>query len=93
MAQGSYAEAEPLCLRSLEISEKVLGPGHPGVATSLNHLAALFQSQVITLCARYTSMKCQTSPAWDRERHLKKSTLYSLFLRNLSDRVENEQIR
>lgn len=40
-----FAEAEPLCQRSLAISEKVLGLDHPDVATSLNNLAALYRSQ------------------------------------------------
>ena len=37
-AQGKYAAAEPLYNRSLAIREKVLGPQHPDVATSLNNL-------------------------------------------------------
>ncbi len=32
-AQGRYAEAEPLLKRSLAITEKALGPEHPGVGT------------------------------------------------------------
>ncbi len=43
--QGRYAEAEPLYKRSLAIREKVLGPEHPGVAQSLNNLAALYKAQ------------------------------------------------
>ena len=31
--------------RSVEIAEKAVGPEHPQVATSLNNLAALYQSQ------------------------------------------------
>ena len=38
-------EAEPLYERSLAIDEKVLGPAHPDVATSLNNLAGLYQAQ------------------------------------------------
>lgn len=30
--QGQYAQAEPLCKRSLAIREKALGPDHPDVA-------------------------------------------------------------
>ena len=40
--QGNYSKAEPLYLRSLAISEKVLGKEHPDVATSLNNLALLY---------------------------------------------------
>jgi CHAT domain-containing protein/Tfp pilus assembly protein PilF len=39
---GRYSEAEPLYKRALAIREKVLGPDHPDVATSLNNLAALY---------------------------------------------------
>ncbi len=42
-AQGYYAEAEPLYQRSLAIMEKVLGPEHPSVATSLENYAALLR--------------------------------------------------
>ncbi|MFM7787551.1 MAG: tetratricopeptide repeat protein, partial [Microcystis panniformis] len=44
-SQGKYAEAEPLFLRSLAITEKQLGKEHPDVATSLNNLASLYHSQ------------------------------------------------
>jgi Tetratricopeptide repeat len=36
---GKFAEAVPLAQRILAIREKVLGPGHPDVAVSLNNLA------------------------------------------------------
>ncbi len=42
-ARGHYAEAEPLYERSLAIQEKVLGPEHPDVATSLENYAALLR--------------------------------------------------
>ncbi len=42
-AQGHYAKAEPLYQRSLAIWEKVLGPAHPYVATSLENYAALLR--------------------------------------------------
>jgi len=45
LAQGRYAEAEPLFTRSLAIFEKALGPEHPNVATSLVNLAGLHQDQ------------------------------------------------
>jgi tetratricopeptide (TPR) repeat protein len=44
-AQGHYAEAEPLLKRAMAISEKALGPDHPGVAISLNNLAGLYRAQ------------------------------------------------
>ena len=44
-AQGKYAEAEPLYIRSLEINEKSLGKDHPNVATTLNNLANLYNTQ------------------------------------------------
>jgi tetratricopeptide (TPR) repeat protein len=42
--QGSYAEAEPLYLRSLKIREKHLGEEHPDTSTSLNNIAELYRS-------------------------------------------------
>jgi len=43
--QGNYAKAEPLYQRSLEFSEKALGPDHPVVATALNNLAELYKAR------------------------------------------------
>ena len=43
--QGRYAEAEPFFLRSLSIRQQQFGDDHPDVATSLNNLAALYESQ------------------------------------------------
>jgi tetratricopeptide (TPR) repeat protein len=40
-----YTEAEPLCLREFQISEKVLGTEHPLTAMSLNNLAKLYKDQ------------------------------------------------
>lgn len=40
-----YRDAEPLCLRALQIREQVLGPDHPDVAKQLNNLALLCQNQ------------------------------------------------
>jgi tetratricopeptide (TPR) repeat protein len=45
LAQGKYAEAEPLQLRDLAISEASLGKDHPDVAISLNNLARLYEVQ------------------------------------------------
>lgn len=44
--QAMYAEAEPRYLRSMEITEKTLGPDHPSTASSLSNLAVLFTVQV-----------------------------------------------
>jgi CHAT domain-containing protein/Tfp pilus assembly protein PilF len=38
-----YAKAELLLQRNLQVTEKVLGPEHPWMATSLNTLAGLYQ--------------------------------------------------
>nr|WP_255143896.1 tetratricopeptide repeat protein [Synechococcus sp. EJ6-Ellesmere] len=43
--QGHYSQAEPLHQRALAISEQVLGPDHPSVATNLTNLAELYRSQ------------------------------------------------
>jgi tetratricopeptide repeat protein len=40
-AEKHFADAEPLLKRSLEISEKVLGPDHPIVAQALNNMAPI----------------------------------------------------
>ena len=45
--QGKYDDAEPLYKRALTIREKVLGPRHPDVASSLNNLASLLALQVM----------------------------------------------
>ena len=45
ITSGRYAEAENPLLQSLQIREKVLGPEHPDVATSMNNLAELYRSQ------------------------------------------------
>ena len=42
---GKFSQAEPLFRRSLAIREKVLGPEHQNVATSLNNLAELYRDQ------------------------------------------------
>ena len=41
---GEYEKALPLYQRALDIREKVLGPQHPDVATTLNNLAVLYDS-------------------------------------------------
>jgi len=42
---GAYSAAEEPLTRSLMINEKVFGPDHPDVATSLNNLALLYYAQ------------------------------------------------
>jgi tetratricopeptide (TPR) repeat protein len=42
---GDYAGAQPHDERALVLRERVLGPEHPDVATSLNNLAALYHAQ------------------------------------------------
>ena len=44
--QGKHAEAEPLYKKFQAIQEKVLGPEHPSLATTLHSRAGLLQSQV-----------------------------------------------
>ncbi len=43
--QGKYEEAEPLYIKSLKISEEVLGTNHPSTADSYNNLAGLYDNQ------------------------------------------------
>ncbi|HBP88130.1 MAG TPA: hypothetical protein DD706_10595 [Nitrospiraceae bacterium] len=43
--RARYPDAEPLFQRSLAIWEEALGPTHPDVATSLNNLGGLYDSQ------------------------------------------------
>ncbi|OBQ05357.1 MAG: hypothetical protein AN482_16680, partial [Anabaena sp. LE011-02] len=43
--QGRYNDAEPLYLQSLDIWKRQLGDDHPDVASSLNNLAVLYESQ------------------------------------------------
>ena len=56
--QGKYDEAVPLLEKSLKIRQQVLGAEHPSVATSLNNLAGLYESQ-----GRYTDCLLYTSPS------------------------------
>ena len=44
--QGKLDEAAPLYEQAIGIFKKVLGEDHPNVATLLNNLAGLYQSQV-----------------------------------------------
>jgi len=43
--QGRYQDAEPLFIKALELSKRLLGEEHPSVATSYNNLALLYKSQ------------------------------------------------
>ena len=56
--KGKFSDSEPLYQRSLAIREEALGPEHPEVALSLNELAGLLCSQVITLITRSISRLC-----------------------------------
>ena len=47
--RAAYTEAEPLYQQAQAIQEKVLGPNHPDLATTLNNLARLYAAQ-----GRYT---------------------------------------
>ena len=44
-SKGNYAEAALIWEKILTISEKVIGPDHPGTASSLNNLAFLYDKQ------------------------------------------------
>ena len=43
--QGKFSEAIPLAEQVLATRKRILGETHPDVATSLNNLALLYQSQ------------------------------------------------
>ena len=43
--EGKYLEASVIAERLLLLQETALGPDHPHVATALNNLAGLYQSQ------------------------------------------------
>ncbi len=43
--QRKYAQAEPLCQRTLEIYEQTIGPDHPDVGILANNLAMLYHMQ------------------------------------------------
>lgn len=51
VAQGKFAEAEPLCKRSLAIQEMALGPEHPALAALLNNSAGRSKRQASTACS------------------------------------------
>jgi len=43
LAQGKYAEAEPLFQRALAVREKALGPEHPDTITVIENYAELLR--------------------------------------------------
>jgi len=45
LSAGDYARAEPPLKRSLSITERVMGPVHPKVASNVNNLAELYRKQ------------------------------------------------
>ena len=54
---GNYQEAVKVAQKALVIREKILGSGHPDVATSLNNLAGIYRSlgdyaRAVHLCKR-----------------------------------------
>jgi tetratricopeptide (TPR) repeat protein len=51
-ALAAYTQARPLYERALAIREKLLGPEHPGTATSLNNLASVLEAQGDVAAAR-----------------------------------------
>ena len=50
--QGEYAKAGELYERCQAIEEKVLGPEHPSLATTLGNRAGLLKAQVRASCTR-----------------------------------------
>ena len=42
--QGQYDRAVVVAKKALEVAEKVVGPNHSSVATSLNNLAVLYKT-------------------------------------------------
>nr|NCR06836.1 tetratricopeptide repeat protein [Microcystis aeruginosa LG13-03] len=63
--QGLYAIAEPYCQDCLTATRTHLGDNHPHVATSLNNLAALYESQ-----GRYTEAEPLYLEALDLKKRL-----------------------
>ena len=45
LKRGRYSDAQPLCVRALDIRERVYDRDHPDVATSLHTLASLYRLQ------------------------------------------------
>ena len=43
--QGQFAQAEPLLVKALEVSRRVLGEEHPDTLTAMNNLAVLYLDQ------------------------------------------------
>ena len=43
--QGQYDRAVVVAKKALQVAEQNVGPNHPDVATSLNNLALLYQTQ------------------------------------------------
>ena len=61
----------------MAIKEKTLGPEHPDVASSLNNLAGLFESQVINLFVRFILETCLKSPVGGRAGHVGRIRVFS----------------
>lgn len=58
LLQGKHAEAKALYLRAIGIEEKVLGPNHPRVATTIKNLAGLLCKQVIHVYSHGMRLFC-----------------------------------
>ena len=64
--RGRYSEAEPLYQQALEMRKRLLGDEHPDVASSLNNLANLYDSQ-----GRYT----EAEPLYQQALEMRKRLL------------------
>ena len=69
VSKGKFTESEPFYERALAINEKALGPEHPDMASSLNNLAGLLSSQVISSIIKRMYRNCLKSPARGRAGH------------------------
>ena len=61
-AQGKHEEALPLYKRSRAIKEKVYGPDHPSLATSLNNEAVLLKKMVRVVDASCVVVGAESPP-------------------------------
>jgi tetratricopeptide (TPR) repeat protein len=62
-SQARYAEAERLYKRALAINERALKPGHPDMATLLNNLVVLYNTQGKRAKARHYHERLMST--WD----------------------------
>jgi tetratricopeptide (TPR) repeat protein len=79
--------AEPLYLEALDLRKRLLGDNHPDVATSLNNLAGLYESQ-----GRYTEAEPLYLEALDlRKRLLGENHPNTKTCRNNLQRLRQQQ--